>query len=100
MSFPSFFDVLIKENYYKDSLQLLKISDDIKQNDGIIDAAIVMGTKTNKEILNRLGFNLPKVNQAKDTDVIIAIIARDKKSLDFILSKAEALLEGKQYGDK
>jgi FdrA protein len=100
MSFPSLFDVLIKENYYKDSLQLLKISDDIKQNDGILDAAIVMGTKTNKEILNRLGFNLPKVNQAKDTDVIIAIIARDKKSLDLILSKAEALLEGKQYGDK
>ena len=99
MSSASLFDVLIKENYYKDSLQLLKISDNIKQNDGIIDAAIVMGTKTNKEILNRLGFNLPKVNQAKDTDVIIAVIASDKKSLDLILSKADALLEGKQSGD-
>jgi FdrA protein len=84
--------VLIKENYYRDSLQLLKISDNIKQNDGILEAAVVMGTKTNKEILNRLGFNLAKIDQAKNTDVIIAIVAQDRESLDSVLSKADSFL--------
>ena len=92
MSSESILDVLIKENYYRDSLQLLKISDNIKQNDGILEAAVVMATKTNKEILNRLGFNLPKIDQAKNTDVIIAIVAQDRESLDSVLSRADSFL--------
>jgi FdrA protein len=99
MSSEPISDVLIKENYYRDSLQLLKISDDIKQNDGILEAAVVMGTKTNKEILNRLGFYAPKVNHARDTDVIIAIIAQDRKSLDLVLPKVDSMLVGTQHYD-
>ena len=71
--------MVIKTNYYRDSLQLLKISDNIKHNRGILEASVIMGTKTNKDILVKLGFPANRVNQAKESDAIIAIQAQDKK---------------------
>jgi FdrA protein len=88
--------VLIKHNYYRDSLQLLRISDNIKHNAGILEASVIMGTKTNKDILVKLGFPVARVNQAKESDAIIAIRAQDKKSLDYAMTKLNEVLEGKQ----
>ena len=88
--------VLIKTNYYRDSLQLLKISDNIKHNSGILEASVIMGTKTNKDILVKLGFPANRVSQAKESDAIIAIQAQDKKSLDSALTRLHEALEGRQ----
>jgi FdrA protein len=88
--------VLIKTNYYRDSLQLLKISDIVKHHSGILEASVMMGTKTNKAVLVRLGFPATKVIRAKDSDVIIAIQAQDRKSLDSALTNLDDALGGQQ----
>ncbi len=94
MQTQSLFYVKIRQNFYRDSLQLLKISDSIKHHYGIQEAAVIMGTRTNKLILIKLGFPEDKIKQAKESDSIIAIKAQDKKSLDSILTKLDDLLEG------
>src|ERR687898_1086468 len=88
------FYVQIRQNFYKDSLQLLKISDKIKRQPGINEAAVIMGTRTNKQILSKLGFPEDKIEQAKETDSVIAIKAQDKRSLDSVLTRLDDLLEG------
>ncbi len=40
---------MTEHDYYKNFFQLLKISDSIKWNNGILEAFIIMRTKTNKE---------------------------------------------------
>jgi FdrA protein len=88
------FYVQVRQNFYRDSLQLLKISDKIKRQLGIHEAAVIMGTRTNKQILSKLGFPQDKIKQAKESDSIIAIKAQDKKSLDSVLTRLDDLLEG------
>ena len=53
-----------------------------------------MGTRTNKQILSKLGFPEDKIKQAKESDSIIAIKAQDKRSLDSVVTRLDNLLEG------
>ena len=100
MPSPSIFHVLVKSNYYRDSLNLLKISDIMKRSSsGIVEAVVIMGTKTNKAVLVKLGFPSSKINQATESDLIIAIKAADKGSVDSALSKAEELLHSDGSSD-
>ena len=88
------FYVKIRQNFYRDSLQLMKISNNIKGQSGIQEAAVIMGTRTNKQILVKLGFPEDKIKQANESDSIIAIKAQDKRSLDTFLTRLDDLLEG------
>jgi FdrA protein len=97
---PGIFHVLVKSNYYRDSLNLLKISDIMKRSSGgIVEAVVIMGTKTNKAVLVKLGFPSTKINQATESDLIIAIKAVDKGSVDSALRKVEELLHSDGSSD-
>jgi len=94
------FHVLVKSNYYRDSLNLLKISDIMKRHSsGIMEAVVIMGTKTNKAVLVKLGFPSSKINQATESDLIVAIKAEDKGSIDSALIKLEELLHSDGSSD-
>lgn len=100
MQSPGIFHVLVKSNYYRDSLNLLKISDIMKRSSsGIVEAVVIMGTKTNKAVLVKLGFPSTKINQATESDLIIAIEAVDKGSVDSALRKVEELLHSDGSSD-
>ncbi|MGI0045255.1 MAG: hypothetical protein ACRD47_16235, partial [Nitrososphaeraceae archaeon] len=87
-------NVLVKHNYYRDSLELLRLSDEIKRYPGIMEASLVMGTKTNKEILIKLGFSINQIAKAESSDMIIALRAKDDGLLLETVPKIEAILRG------
>jgi FdrA protein len=94
MSEKDIFHVSVKSNFYRDSLQLMRISDRLKRIDaGIIEASVIMATETNKDILIQLGFPPSKILEAQESDVIIAIRASDNKSLELGLAEVDKLLE-------
>ena len=64
-SVDTYQNVLVKHNYYRDSLELLRLSDEIKRYPGIMEASLAMGTKTNKEILIKLGFPTDHIAKAE-----------------------------------
>ena len=100
MQSTGIFHVLVKSNYYRDSLNLLKISDIMKRHSsGIMEAVVIMGTKTNKAVLVKLGFPSSKINQATESDLIVAIKAEDKGSIDSALIKLEELLHSDGSSD-
>lgn len=99
MQSPGIFQVLVKPNYYRDSLNLLKISDIMKRGSGIVEAVVIMGTKTNKSVLVKLGFPSSKINQATESDLIIAIKAEDQGSIETALRKLDELLNSDGSSD-
>lgn len=85
---------MIKPNFYRDSLQLMKISDRLRRTSaGISEASVVMATETNKGILIRLGFSPSAIEQASESDMLIAIRAKDQSSIDLATAQVDKLLE-------
>src|ERR1043166_1495933 len=70
-----------------------------RSSGGIVEAVVIMGTKTNKAVLVKLGFPSTKINQATESDLIIAIKAVDKGSVDSALRKVEELLHSDGSSD-
>lgn len=86
--------MMIKPNFYRDSMQLMKISDKVRRvSDGISEASVVMATETNKGILIRLGFSPSVIEQANESDMLIAVRARDQHSIDLAVTQVDKLLE-------
>ena len=83
---------LVKRNFHRDSVQLLHLSEEAKKIGGIKDAAVVMGTTTNKEILTRLGLLTKEGAAASDSDMILAIVADSEPSVDEGLHQIEEML--------
>ena len=64
---------VVKPNLYRDSVQLLHLSEEAKRIDGVMDAAVVMGTTTNKEILEKLELLTEEGRHASENDMILAV---------------------------
>ncbi|MGI0012061.1 MAG: hypothetical protein ACREBU_01260 [Nitrososphaera sp.] len=72
----------------------MKISDKVRHiSSGITEASVVMATSTNKGVLIRLGFQPSIIEEAKESDILIAVRAQDKDSLDQAIQKANEMLE-------
>ncbi len=85
---------MIKPNFYRDSMQLMKISDMLRRvSAGISEASVVMATETNKGILIRLGFSPSAIEHASESDMLIAIRASDQASIDLATAQVDKLLE-------
>ncbi|HZW58424.1 MAG TPA: acyl-CoA synthetase FdrA [Nitrososphaerales archaeon] len=80
-----------KENY-RDSITMLRISNELGKLEGVTQAAAVMGTQLNRKILKDLGFSGPDVESAKADDMIIAIEANEQKFVDRAFGRANELL--------
>jgi FdrA protein len=62
----------ILKNEYRDSLFLMKLSNDVSTWEGVTQAVIVMGTDSNKRILDQLGLTNNEIRQATPNDLVIA----------------------------
>ncbi len=89
---------MIKPNFYRDSLQLMKISEKLRHSSGVSEASIVMATETNKGVLIRLGFSPSLIEQANESDMIIAIRAKDQRSIDLASQQIGKLFESTNEG--
>ncbi len=77
---------------YRDSLFLMKMSTDISHWPGVKQAVIVMGTDSNRKILEQVGLSSLETNSATSNDLIIAIELTDQVSPDEISNKVNAIL--------
>ncbi|MGI0016770.1 MAG: hypothetical protein ACREBU_25400, partial [Nitrososphaera sp.] len=74
----------------------MKISDRLRRvSDGVLEASVVMATETNKGILIRLGFSPSAIEQANESDMLIAIRAKDQTAIDMATSQVDKLLESR-----
>jgi|Deesub1362B_J571_1020462.scaffolds.fasta_scaffold00005_321 FdrA protein len=90
--------VKILYNEFHDSILLMKVSEKIRDLEGIIDAAALMATEGNKEILKNIGLYIDEIDKADASDLIIVVKAKDELYADKAISEAISLLsKGAEY---
>ena len=90
---------IVKKNEYRDSIFLMRISERIGNAEGLEQAAVLMGTETNKSVLTDLGLFTEESKEATSNDMIIAIEAVDQEVIEKTLVEIKALLEEKRKTD-
>jgi len=83
---------ITKPNLYKDSLALMRVTEQVLARRGVQRATLVMGTPANKEILAEARLLPALVAQSGPTDLIVVIDAESAAAADEALAEAERLL--------
>jgi FdrA protein len=86
---------IVKPSEYHDSVSLMLVAQELVKAPGVSDAAVVMATEANKQILKEAGLLTAEVIAASPNDLVIAVNA-EESALDGALASAEKLLQAKQ----
>lgn len=86
----------IKQGEYFDSVTLMLAGREIAGLEGVRDAAVVMGTRENRAILEASGLLCPEFEGAKDADLLLAVRAEDEAAADRALQAADGLLANRR----
>ena len=84
--------IVVEKNLMRDSLQLMKISEELKKLPGVMEAVVAMGTETNKEIARDLGVYTPELEEVGEDDLFIAIKAQNEEALQKAIEQAREWL--------
>jgi succinyl-CoA synthetase alpha subunit len=84
---------ILKKGEYFDSVSLMIAANKINQIEGVIDSAVVMGTKENKAILKASGFLIEQFQDAGDTDLLIAVKTATRDAAEKVLENIDAELK-------
>lgn len=92
--------VSVKQKHYLDSVALMRYSQSLVGMDGISEAAMMMGTPSNIEIMQNAGLIDSTNCNAGPGDLVIAVRGANAASLDAAIANAETLLSApKQSSD-
>jgi FdrA protein len=64
---------VVKRNFFRDSIQLMRLSEEAKKVPGVSDAVVSMGTETNKLLLEQLGLLTAEGKGAGEGDMVLAL---------------------------
>jgi FdrA protein len=82
----------VLKGVYRDSVELMQITERLKAMRGVIDAAVVMGTDLNKKLLREVGLLTPEGERAGPNDLVIALRALEEASK--FIGLAREMIEG------
>jgi FdrA protein len=83
---------VVKRNFFRDSLQLMRLSEEAKKLQGVEDAVIAMGTETNKRLLQDLGLLAPEGAGAGEGDLVLAVRVASGTDGGKVLKRMEELV--------
>ncbi len=88
----------VLRNQYHDSVVLMLAAKELKGQAGVIDAAYMMGTEVNKDLLQNAGL-MDTIGQSAHANDLIIAVKKDGDS-QAILDLAESLLSAHRSGEK
>ncbi len=87
--------LIVRKNEYHDSIQLMRVSQSLREMDGIKQALVSMGTDTNKEILTDLGMLNEEGKAAGIHDLLIGIDGENDAAIDAAVAEMDRLFKTK-----
>ena len=87
---------IVRKNTYQDSVFLMSIANRVKSLEGIEEVSCLMGTPENKKLLAEVNLLTGEGKKAEPNDLLIAISAKDEKSIGEALREVEKLLAKKE----
>ena len=85
----------IRPNAYYDSVTLMMISSKLSSIDGVENAAVMMGSDYNKQLMADSGLLLAEYMDATPNDMIIGVIAIDEAAAEAVQQAVEVALDEK-----
>ncbi len=82
----------VKPSEYHDSITLMQVAAALLDMPGVQDAAVVMGTPANHEILAGAGLLTPEAAASQPDDLVIVVAAADQAAAEDALARAEQIL--------
>ncbi|KAF0111774.1 MAG: FdrA protein [Chloroflexi bacterium] len=86
----------IRSGVYYDSAKLMQLQRTLAGLPGILDAGVVMGTDSNKELLAHIGLDSAEVMASKPDELVIVVKSDDAKAATEALSKVDELLAARK----
>ena len=86
----------IRSGVYYDSAKLMSLQRSLAGLPGIEDAGVVMGTESNKELLEHIGLASTEVMASKPDELAIVVKAKDAKAADEALAQVDRLLAARK----
>jgi FdrA protein len=86
----------IRSGAYYDSAFLMQMQRSLAALPGVIDAGVIMGTDSNKELLAHIDLVSPEVEKAKPDDLVLVIRAETEAAALEALGKVDELLAHKK----
>ena len=83
----------VRKGFYLDSVALMRFSRTIAGLDGVEEAALMMGTPANRQIMTDAGLLDAAGRAAEGGDLVIGIRAKDRDSAERALAESRALLD-------
>jgi FdrA protein len=88
----------VRRGFYADSVALMRISRGVCALAGVEEASLMIGTPSNRELLEGSGLIDDEGRQAQADDLVIAVRAGDRAVALAALDQAEKMLAGGQAG--
>ncbi len=88
--------IVVKGGNYRDSVTLMRVSNEVSKLKGVSQAAVVMATPLNKRFLADAGFSGGEIERAGPDDLIIAVEAQSREVIESTMSKVEEMLSPKE----
>ncbi len=83
----------VKSGEYYDSVTLMEVAQGLIDMEGVVDAAVVMGTLANKGILSDADLLTPEAEAASADDLVIAVRAESEDVAEAAIAEADELLK-------
>ena len=90
---------IIKTSEYHDSVSLMAVARELSNLEGVVDAAVVMGTESNKALLLQANLMTPEAEGATPNDLIIVVRGPDDV-VNSALAKSERMLMPAREGSE
>src|ERR1700690_2516368 len=82
----------IRSGAYYDSAFLMQLQKSLAALPGVLDAGVIMGTDSNKELLAHINLVNSDVEAAKPDDLVLVVRAEDESAASAALAKVDELL--------
>ncbi len=87
---------LVKPSAYQDSVTLLLLARQLRSGPGVVEAAALMATPSNRDLLEQSGLLTAEAAKAGSNDLVIAVRAESAAAAAAALAEGEAFLGAKR----
>lgn len=84
---------VVRPSCYRDSVALMRVAEALRALPGVREAAALMGTPANHELLDAAGLVTPEAKAAGPSDLLLAVRADSEAAAEAALAAADRLLE-------
>jgi len=89
----------IRSGAYYDSVVLMQLQRSLAEQDGVLDAGVVMGTDANKDLLAQSDLLAPEAQTAGADDMVIVVRAENQTAARSALEKVDEMLSARSKGE-